>query len=186
MVLTRSRRGVSLAKTRTPPSGSCSTGGVSRTLSVGVIHHEGCCEGSAGATFWAGQRFRSRDQLCFSRRLVCLFARAGSVSATPRATTSWPSLITSQYQCPSSSLGIMRNSTPFAMVRWARLRPEMTLMENKIGHYLVGCNQDVGNEGLPSESIFRPQFMPTGQSRPIPSRGGSGRFQNKCEMKSIL
>jgi hypothetical protein len=182
MVLTRSRRGVSLAKTRTPPSGSCSTGGVSRTLSVGVIHHEGCCEGSAGGNILGGAR-GSGHAINFAFRAAwsaCSHA-AGSVSATPRATTSW-----SQYQCPSSSLGIMRNSTPFAMVRWARLRPEMILMENKIGHYLVRCNQDVGNEGLPSESIFRPQFMPTGQSRPIPSRGGSGRFQNKCEMKSIL
>ena len=46
---------------------------------------------------------------------------AGSVSATPRATTSWPFLMTSQYQCPSSSLGVMRNSTPFAMLRWVGL-----------------------------------------------------------------
>jgi hypothetical protein len=37
-------------------------------------------------------------------------------------------LMTSQYQCPSSSLGIMRNSTPFPMSPWVSLRPEMMLM----------------------------------------------------------
>src|SRR5262245_5549714 len=56
---------------------------------------------------------------------------AGSVSVTPRATTSWPFLMTSQYQCPSSPLGIIRNSTPFPIVGWV-LRPEM----------MIGVNQD--------------------------------------------
>src|SRR5262249_14141024 len=55
---------------------------------------------------------------------------AGSVSVTPRATTSWPFLMTSQYQWPSSPLGIMRNSTPFPIVGWV-LRPEMMLGVNK-------------------------------------------------------
>ena len=53
---------------------------------------------------------------------------AGSVSVTPRATTSRPSLMTSQYQRPSSPLGIMRNST-FAMP--CCLRPEMSFSMNQ-------------------------------------------------------
>src|SRR5215470_4240046 len=47
----------------------------------------------------------------------------------PRATTSRPSLKTSQYQWPSSRLGIMRNSTPFPMVGRV-LRPEMIIGVN--------------------------------------------------------
>src|SRR5215467_8506237 len=54
---------------------------------------------------------------------------AGSVLVTPRATTSRPSLITSQYQRPSSPLGIMRNST-FTMLCWV-LRPEMSIKVNQ-------------------------------------------------------
>src|SRR5262245_11800135 len=53
---------------------------------------------------------------------------AGSVSVTPRATTSRPSLMTSQYQRPSSPLGIMRNST-LAML--CCLRPEMSIRVNQ-------------------------------------------------------
>src|SRR5262249_8919480 len=52
----------------------------------------------------------------------------GSVSVTPRATTSRPFLMTSQYQRPSPPLGIMRNST-FAML--CCLRPEMSIRVNQ-------------------------------------------------------
>src|SRR5262245_7070193 len=53
---------------------------------------------------------------------------AGSVSVTPRATTSRPFLMTSQYQRPSSPLGIMRNST-FAMLCFPC--PEMNIRMNQ-------------------------------------------------------
>jgi hypothetical protein len=57
-------------------------------------------------------------------------------------------LMTSQYQWPSSPLGIMRNSTPFPIVGWV-LRPESDW--GKSGHSLlcrtrpemmIGVNQD--------------------------------------------
>ena len=88
----------------------------------------GAARGSREATHGRGPGTRYAINFALRAASSACSHAAGSVSATPRATTSWPFLMTSQYQCPSSSLGIMRNSTPFPMSPWVSLRPEMMLM----------------------------------------------------------
>src|SRR5262249_26722985 len=86
---------------------------------------------------------------------------AGSVSVTPRATTSRPSLITSQYQWPSSPLGMMRNSTPFPIVGWV-LRPEMIIGVDQDTLYCAALRAHEGRTtGLgPRRKNISPSFPP--------------------------
>src|SRR5262245_14915109 len=80
---------------------------------------------------------------------------AGSVSVTPRATTSRPSLMISQYQWPSSPLGMMRNSTPFPIVGWV-LRPEMIIRVDQDTLYCAALRAHEGAKarlGVPRRNI---------------------------------
>src|SRR5215831_4892965 len=87
-----------------------------------------CYEGSASQTHGRARSSFYSTSSAFCAASCAWTHAAGSVSVTPRATTSRLSLMTSQYQRPSSPLGIMRNST-FAML--CCLRPEMSIRVNQ-------------------------------------------------------
>src|SRR5262245_3199394 len=83
---------------------------------------------------------------------------AGSVSATPRATTSWPSLMTSQYQRPSLPLGIMRSSTFSISV--GSFGPKL-IIQGELEHYLPCRTQSTRRHGAPArgpEEKYRPLY----------------------------
>ena len=86
----------------------------------------------------AGSSFYSTSSAFCAASCACSHA-AGSVSVTPRATTSRPSLMTSQYQRPSLPLGIMRNST-FSIS--SVLRPEMIMRGKEHSYRAAGELED--------------------------------------------
>src|SRR5262249_31905412 len=90
-------------------------------------------EGSVRKTLWARQGFRSRDQLCFSGRFVCLFARSGlRVSNAARNDLV---AVVDDFPIPVP-FGVAGHNAEFNAVchvalGGARLRPEMILMRIK-------------------------------------------------------
>jgi len=113
----------------------------------------------------AGSSFYSTSSAFCAASCACSHA-AGSVSVTPRATTSRPSLMTSQYQRPSLPLGIMRNST-FSIS--SVLRPEMIMRGKEHSYRAAGeledslpCRiQSTRRRGAPArgpEEKYRPPY----------------------------
>ena len=81
----------------------------------------------------ACQRFRLRDQLCFSRRLVCLFARSGLRVSNAARNDLMAVLDDFPIPVPFVVAGHNAefNAGCHVALGWARLRPEMILMRIK-------------------------------------------------------
>src|SRR5215467_10104950 len=90
-------------------------------------------EGSVRQTQWARQGFRSRDQLCFSRRFVCLFARSGLRVSNAARNDLLAVLDDFPIPVPFVVAGhnAQFNADCHVALGLARLRPEMILMRIK-------------------------------------------------------
>jgi hypothetical protein len=147
-------RAAAFVKTRTPPERRAPARAGSREPSFGGCTKGYCYEGSASQTHGRAKSFFYSTSSAFCAASCACSHAAGSVAATPRATTSRPSLMTSQYQRPSWPLGIMRNST-FSIFCWV-LRPQ-----GELGHFLPRRTQSTRRRGAPArgpEEKYRPPY----------------------------